>query len=105
MMESPEVIILEHRPVIRVNAFIDDLDRTLLRGSPPQVGKSMFRDDHIHVVLAVVDVGYHRNDTGDVSTGRDGRRGEDRYERVPGEVAGPADSVDDPRAVDVGRID
>ena len=37
MIESPEVVILEHRAVIRVDAFIDDLDRTLLRGSSPQV--------------------------------------------------------------------
>ena len=105
MVESPEVIILEHRPVLRVDAFVDDLDRALFRGRPPEVGQSLFGDDHVHVVLAVIDVGDHRDDAGDVSPGRHGGRGKDRDERVSGEVAGTPDAVDDPRAVDVGRVD
>ena len=105
VVERPEVIVLELGPVVGVDALVDDLDGALLRGGPAEVGQPLLGHDHVHVVLAVVDVGHHRDNAGDVSPGRHRGGGEDRDERVPGKIAGAADPVDDPRAVDVGRVD
>src|ERR1022692_3763463 len=86
-------VVLECGPEIGVRAIIDDLASTPFRSQVAQVSDALLGDDHVDVVLSMVDVGHHGHDTRDSTCL--GLRGAEEYRdaAVPGEVGGAPDAV------------
>lgn len=88
----------------RVGAFVDDFDSAFVGIFPAKIGYALFSNDHLHAVLAVVEVTAEGNDWADVAalgetwTGKDGNIG------VAREISAPADSVHHAVAHDVCAV-
>src|SRR5690606_40868053 len=69
-----------------------------------QVGQPPFRDQDVDIVLGVVHMGHHRDNTGNVAALGHRLAHEDRQVGLPGEIARAADAVHHPCAADVRGI-
>ena len=90
--------------VVGMRTILDDSLRTFFRTLATKVGNTLFGDDDIYRMLAVVEVRHHRNDSADLTFLSHRRTSEDRDLSVAGEVARAADTVHHLRATDVGRV-
>lgn len=98
-------VIPEEFLVVGMHTVLDYAARTLVRVFVSEVGHALLSHDHLHAMLAVVDVSDHRHDCRKRSPFLDRGAKEDREIAVAGKVAGSADSVHHVAAVDVGRVD
>jgi len=92
--------------VVGVSALLDDERRALPRRQAAQVGETLLSDDHVDVVLGVVDVrgeGDDARDAGRVGLGRAGRgRVHDGLRACKGKVSGTL--VEDRAGVGAGDV-
>ena len=98
-------VILQHRFVVGMRAFVDDDLGALFRRQAADVGYAALGDEYVDVVFGVVDMRAHRHDRGNVAFLRGRGREEERQFAVAGEVAGTADAVHHLAAHDVRGID
>lgn len=94
--------------VLGVSALVDDDAGTLAGAEAADVGETLLGDNHVQVVLGLVDVGAHGNNTRDtvgVSLGRS-RRGSvhDGVLGVAEEISRTTNSVEHSGAADTGRV-
>ena len=84
--------------VVRMHAVLDDALRSLSGGQSSQIGQSLLGDDHVQIVLGVVDVGSHGHDAADAGGVRlalsGGGRVHDRQIGVAQEVSRASQTVD-----------
>src|SRR5690554_2520477 len=88
-----------------VHAVLDDCLSSLAWRQTTQVGVALLGDDHVHVVVGVVHVGYERYDGGNCAVFRRGSSHKNGDAGVTGKVAGAADTVHHVGAADVGGVD
>lgn len=57
--------------ISRVRAILDDSRRPFARCQTTQVGKPVFRDDNVDIVLGMIDMRDHRHDARNIAVLRD----------------------------------
>src|SRR5690606_981526 len=87
-----------------VHAVVDHALGRLDGGQPAQIRKALFGDDHVHIMVGVVDVSHERHDGGNVAVLGRGSRHEDADTSVPGEVTRATDTVHHVSAADVSGV-
>ena len=87
-----------------MNTVLDDCLCTFFRALAAQVGNTLFGNDDVDIMLAVVHMGYHRYDGADFAFFGYGRAGEDGDVGVARKVARTADTVHHLRAADMGGV-
>ena len=95
----------EQIPIGGIDAMVDDQFGAFAGCFAAEVGDAVLGDQNLHRVFAVVDVGTHRDDGGDVATLGGGGAGENGDIGVAGEVTRPADAVHHGTAEDMGAVD
>ena len=104
----PVEVIRQDGLVVGVRALLDDDTGPLTRRETTDVGESLLGDDHVEVVLGLVNVGGEGNDAG--HTGRVRLAGtrtggvHDTVLGVPEEVGGTTQTVEHARAEDAGAV-
>lgn len=102
------VVVVQDGLVLGVRALVDDDLGTLAGAEAANIGETLLGDDHVQVVLGLVDVGAHGHDARDtvgVSLGRSaGGSVHDGVLGVAEEVGGTTKTVQHTRAANTGRV-
>ena len=102
------VVLQELILVIRMGAILDEVLSSLSGRHATDIRDTLFGDDHIEIVLGVIDVGAHGHDTGHtggVGLGRtSGRSMHDGEVGVTEEITRAAETVDDLGAANEGGV-
>lgn len=101
-------VISKNRLVVRVCAVLDNDTSALSRRETTHISKALLCDNHVEIVLCLVDVcreGDDTRDTGGVGLGgTDGGSVHDGVARVTQEIGRPAETVQHARAEDAGGV-
>lgn len=76
-LQSALEIVFQRGTEMGMGAFLDDEARPLPRRQTSEIGKTLFRNDDLNVMLRMVDMSGHGNDARDRSALRNGWRHEE----------------------------
>src|SRR5690606_39029892 len=104
LSHRPVEIILQLLAVTRMDAIRDDPLRPFTGRQITDVRKAVLCDQHIHIMLGMVDMGSEWHDTGNPPVLSSGFSDEYGELRIAPEIARSADAVHHFRSGDMGRI-